>query len=281
MFLSSNEKVKAIHHAVDTAADNALAQARLIIASSKLGSKEIQLAERLAKVGFINNPIIKVVRDKTQNLITSEIEANSILSYQISYPTLKFLSIDQLDQICKKYGLIYAPVSNFIGQIPEKNLFEIEMAPELKGEHSRDKEVMAYVKIFGLHADKKFKELWKNGINVSNIEKKEWDCIATGYYSTNFREFMKTIGYHKYMDRDRSEYIKEFSIHTIDYSGLLIAAPRSQFNIKKTIKERLSISSLKVTRDPIVFRYCKDGIQVLTKWGLEGRDPMLTNEIEN
>lgn len=47
MFLSSNEKVKAIHHAVDTAADNALAQARLIIASSKLGSKDPMLTNEI------------------------------------------------------------------------------------------------------------------------------------------------------------------------------------------------------------------------------------------
>ena len=72
-------------------------------------------------------------------------------------------------------------------------------------------------------------------------------------------------------------------ITTIDHSGLFIAAPKSHFDLKeldqngkgffKTTKQEI--------KDPIVFRYVKGGIQVLSKWGLEAEDEMLQQEILN
>ena len=70
----------------------------------------------------------------------------------------------------------------------------------------------------------------------------------------------------------------------VDYGGFFIAAPKSHFNLKSVIKKgKFSFLSIRVTevKDPIVFRYCRGGIQILSKWGLEGEETSLTNEKMN
>jgi hypothetical protein len=129
MYFSAKAKIKAIHHAIDTASENALKQAREIIETCHISNEQENLALRLQRIGFTSNPIIKEITSKNNILQISKAEANIILDYQINYPTLKFLRIEQLEHICNKYGLIYAPVNHFIGDIPEKNLIEIENAP--------------------------------------------------------------------------------------------------------------------------------------------------------
>jgi len=81
--------------------------------------------------------------DKVKEIETrkSEIEKSKkltelVLYYKRTYPLLKFLTIRQLEAICEKYNLIYAPVENYIGVVPEKNLKEIMSAQKL---HEDDK----------------------------------------------------------------------------------------------------------------------------------------------
>jgi hypothetical protein len=40
---------------------------------------------------------------------------------------LKFITDEQLEWLCKKYSLVYAPVGNYTGNVPDKNLEEIAM----------------------------------------------------------------------------------------------------------------------------------------------------------
>ena len=68
----------------------------------------------------------------------------------------------------------------------------------------------------------------------------------------------------------------------VDRTGLFIAAPKSHFNLdglKKTSK--FSFNLVTIQKDPIVFRYCRGGIQVITKWGLEAGDESLVNPVIN
>ena len=69
----------------------------------------------------------------------------------------------------------------------------------------------------------------------------------------------------------------------INRDGLFIAAPKSHFDLKGLKKKGLGFFNFTVTevKDPIVFRYVKGGIQVLSKWGLEANDEMLVNPINN
>jgi len=68
-------------------------------------------------------------------------------------------------------------------------------------------------------------------------------------------------------------------------AGLFIAAPENQFNLdgltKKGVRGFFKEVVTSKVDDPIVFRYVKGGIQVLSKWGLEANDPDLANPLDN
>jgi hypothetical protein len=71
---------------------------------------------------------------------------------------------------------------------------------------------------------------------------------------------------------------------TYDRTGLFIAAPKEHFDLSElTFDEKKGFyeAKVRVIKDPIVFRYVKGGIQVLSKWGLEAEDPALQIEILN
>lgn len=67
-----------------------------------------------------------------------------------------------------------------------------------------------------------------------------------------------------------------------DLTGLMIAAPKSKFDLTDVdMKSKFSYAKSAQYRvdDPIVFRYCRGGIQVISKWGKEAE--AVTLPIEN
>ena len=152
-----------------------------------------------------------------------------MLYYKEAYPFLKFLTEEKLEEICEKYNLIYAPVQNYIEDVPQKNLKEIAAAQELKVADARDRDLKT---------------------------------IRSGIDSFGLVETEETVR-----------------------AGLFIAAPESHFDLKgltkKGVRGFFKTVIRKETKDPIVFRYVKGGIQVLTKWGLEANDPELANPLDN
>ena len=73
--------------------------------------------------------------------------------------------------------------------------------------------------------------------------------------------------------------------HIEDRSGYFIAAPKEHFDLNGLTKNEQNKGFYKRTsvvyKDPIVFRYVKGGIQVISKWGLEGNDEALQVGILN
>jgi hypothetical protein len=73
----------------------------------------------------------------------------------------------------------------------------------------------------------------------------------------------------------------ENHIEKLDRTSLFIAAPKSHFNLdglKKKNKFGFFNFTIFEVKDPIVFRYCRGGVQVLSKWGDETNDKLLLNE---
>ncbi len=60
---------------------------------------------------------------------------------------------------------------------------------------------------------------------------------------------------------------------------LYICAPKADMNIEGKIMK--GVFATNPVPDPIVLHYVDDGFLILSKWGLEGQDPMLVNEAHN
>jgi len=221
--------IQEIHNAFDNAQDLLLEEAEVTLEANKVTEADKDHVKKMVALGFVNAEGVQETSQKLKAAVKNKKIAGRILYYKQTYPFLKFLTVDKLDAICEKYNLIHAPVGNYIGDVPKKNLKEIAGAQELKAEDALP------------------------------------DDVKTERTARNLDGIIETIK----------------TVH----SGLFIAAPEKDFKLdgltKKGVRGFFKEITTSRVDDPIVFRYVKDGIQVLSKWGLEASDPELTNAIDN
>ena len=249
--------VEAIHREFDEAGEKILQEALAII---NKGTDDVHKAMRLKKLGFTSAEIVTKTKEQQNIIEISEKDAELVQYYRQTYPFLKFLKEEQLDAICKKYNLIYAPVANYIGDVPEKNLREIEQAQPLK----KEDEIKPW-------------SFWESEVG-RDLNLLSIGIIRTSLFTKQTNEKMateekKNISAIKPIEKLRPQ--RTFN----DKRGLFIAAPQSHFNLEGLKNEGLGF--FKEVKDPIVFRYVRGGIQVLSKWGLEAYDEALINPINN
>jgi hypothetical protein len=124
-----------IHEKFNTASDVLLAEAKKILATAVVIDED--KVDRLNALGFSrSNDVVKGHDDKLQK---EEARANAelISKYRFKYPTSKFITENQVKEICKKYGLLLGTVDKFTGFVPEKNLKEIEAFKPIDAEDAR------------------------------------------------------------------------------------------------------------------------------------------------
>jgi hypothetical protein len=289
---TEEELIAEMHNEFDTAPERLLEEALNIMNEAeghKVTTEEeiLDKARRLYKLGFTNTEIVSKMqeikeRNKTQeDIIAAEMErAKRIKYYNSTYPKCKFLTIDELNRICKKYGLVYAQVRHYTKTVPTENLEEIEANdPELS---FGDKPRVLHQIHWGLKSSSDTyptnkvttKEVkgWENPIMYEHDYEKSftsWDVksILDGMYTPE-----KTIS----LDANQCH------VDVVDKSGLFIAAPKNHFNSKElSFDGSHGLFSLKrkklIKTDPVVFKFVKDGVLVITKWGLVGDDPLLNS----
>ena len=286
----SASTVEDIHNEFDSAQERLLEEAKQIIADCEVKNHRIVIdttvsekADRLTKLGFTSTREVKKVQEvrakKEENkkiLVKTKEEADLIEMYKRDYPFQKFLTEDELHRICDKYNLIYAPVSAFIADVPEKNLREIENAKPLDSSYRPKNTTKAKFEIHYFddknYVTKEDTIGWENIVEVDGLNVSDSDIGQALKTKYNTRKWIS---------------LKSGSILTkIDRSGLFIAAPKSHFNLKNLNKDDKNKygffqTEVREIKDPIVFRYCKGGIQVLSKWGQEANDELLINAIDN
>jgi len=294
---SEKEIIEEIHNEFDTAPDRILQQALRIIeeqtnAKIVLESGIENKAERLKKIGFIKNGLVaKKVEIAERNTAKDEVinltnkEAELVKYYKDNYPFIKTLPISELDRICDKYGLIYAPVQNYKMPVPDKNLVEIEDSQSLKNYDNYEGET-----ILRVPQNQQWRHDFPSGLG--SILHKGF-VVPNSEVDTNFisDERILTLAkkYGNYTGSYTGYLTKPYGdaeISKFNKEGLFIAAPKKHFDLSGLEHDKkrgfFTITKTVVKSDPIVFRYVKGNmVQVLTKWGLEANDPALVIEILN
>jgi len=312
-FLPKPVDVAVIHAEFDSAQDRILDECDQILADLKIPT-ETQVekkAKMLKELGFVNSETVEQAKrleehnkEIKQKIDITAKQAETIKYFKQKYTFEKFITTEELDKICNKYNLIHAPVSNYIKDIPEKNVLEMRNCKKLEFQEKAG--------IFNEEKDLKteFFNNYKNYFNFPN----QYEFFKHNIYGAHYRislEIVKekvkneTISDNfflydpsPYRDKHRVSleqaydcYISEefyWGGRQIDKSGLFIAAPKSHFNLNGLTKDS-KFGFFKVTevKDPVVFEYCRDGIvRIISKWGVEGEDkayldPTLQNEILN
>lgn len=260
--MNQQKLIDQIHSEFDTAQDRLLQQANEILNKSHGKENVSDIAARLNKIGFVNVPMVKEVSKSNE-------QAELIRHYKEAYPFLKFLTENELDRICKKYGLIYNPVENFVGNIPFKNIQDIENAQARKATDSPEDLIYCELErdtTFCLVGDGDWTGIWGS----------QWYRIPNRLDGVHFRHQNEANDYLRDNFNFTAKYlVKKVINYEQNRQGLFICAPKSQFKGKNK-----SITFIE-PKDPIVFRYVKGGIQVITKWGLEANDPALVVPVLN
>lgn len=232
------EVITEIHNEFDTVTEKLFTEAKEILSSIK----DVQKGERLKSLGFnYSKPAVDAeeeIRKRDKNM---EI-AKNIEYYSIYYPNNKFITYEKASEICKKYGLLLGDAFFYIGDVPEKNLSEIENF-KLKEEDYTKYPVYDYV---------------------------NRDGQKTRYYNERdiYGRFNSTVV--------SDEFIEVVS----KKEGFKICASVKDFdtsNMKIEDGYKLEYN----LPDPIVLQPVNGGYLVVSKWGLEGEDAELTNEKMN
>jgi hypothetical protein len=281
---TDEEIILEIHNEFDTAQDRLLDQADKLLSELNIPTETSieQKAAKLKALGFVNSESVlqadKLIQKRTeiQNVIVDTKEQAELIKYhKHTYPFQKFLTESELDRICQKYGLIYAPVRNYSKDVPDKNINEISNADALKLEDIV--RTLYYYKAISSNikedCPKIIKDHLLSGVLLPNKESCEnmWYYVQYPIRKLYDIELKNVLKY----------YTQDYSIVVENKEGLFIAAPKSHFNLDG-LTQKNKFSYLNVTireiKDPIVFRYVRGGIQVLSKWGLEAQDESLINE---
>jgi len=202
--------------------------------------------------GFVNSINSKKVVD----FYNDSQKKHVALYYLKKYPLLKFIQSEEFFKILNKYNLIYSNAENYIGNIPLKNAKEIA-----------DCEIDEYDLISTI-----YKATLENAIEKMTLTFKDKPPMS----DYHIKEVAERHG--------MKPWAIATTVTTKEYkkNGYYIAADKSQFNLTNTIEDESGFgfvakpTIIVKNPDPIVFRFVKEGILIITKWGAEANDTELT-----
>jgi len=129
---SDEQLIKEIHDDFYTEVDRLLAEANIQQTIDK-DENLIERAKRLERLGFSNVKIVTKANAQIKSASTIEInniERNRLIEaityFTQKYPQYKFITRASVIKLCQKYNLVLGSVEQYTGNVPEKNLLEIE-----------------------------------------------------------------------------------------------------------------------------------------------------------
>lgn len=256
--------VDEIHNEFFTAGENILAEAPCLL--KELETKDLAKGKRLAAIGFGKTREAVVAIETENKLATTKEIADLVMYYRINYPNNKFITEEQVKQICEKYGLVCGNTSAYKGFVPEKKLELIE-AFKVK------------------EKDFPFACLLDRAGNVKKVLNKS-DFIETN--SEFFKTRMSKGGEGFFTSNANG--VAHLGYDTTNlYGGASRVMPfDDSFKICAPLKDMEVSSRQKVVGykiqdipDPVVLQPVRGGYLVVACWGDEASDEIVVNQINN
>lgn len=231
--------VQQIHNEFFTASDRLLAEAKELVKNPQV--EKFQLAERLNRIGFGSCKTAKAAQEIALKHSSSQSTIDTIMYFKTKYPNYKFITRDEVDAICRKYNLLLGDCSNYIGEVPEKNLREIEKFKLNKEDFIKDEN------------DKWIRASW--GLGAPNL--------------THLPDGRVMVSYEDGFQSDSKKRQPSFKI----------CAPKKDFDMRGM--EIRGNEIVQHIPDPVVLQPVKGGFLIVTAWGDEASDELVVNEKMN
>ena len=274
---TNNEIIEEIHETFYSEVDRLLEQAKISKPINTDKQDIIDKSIRLKELGFNNTKEVSIAEDETKrlNVIRREnqeklelVEAINYFSFK--YPFYKFITEDSVRKICEKYSLIYGEVSQYKGEVPLKNLEDIEnFKIDKKDECYFSKTIhfrsfMNVDNVKYISYDEMFPEVIKK--DFTNMDSFEIDMYRSQV------ELRRRIDENRYFSTEKGK------------CNLEISAPQKDFNMKGMELKGLKLSKIEI-QDPIVLKPVffkgKKHYLIVTAWGLEASDELVVNQNNN
>lgn len=237
---STGKIIAEIHNEFDSASERLLKEAKEL-----LSGINTEKADRLSKLGFSNAKAVKETKEATELKRKNEALASKVEYFRQWYPHNKFITEEAIEAICKKYNLVFGNVANYKGDVPEKNIREME----------------GFV-------------LRKEDMN----KRSDWEKANESYmWQQRTYNLMGGLPQYRALQDYSQDEIKRMSEkYTYSQPPFKICAPESDFDTRHLMK-----SGYKLIPDPIVLQPVNGGYLIVTKWGLEASDDLVKNEKAN
>jgi hypothetical protein len=261
---TTEQIIEKIHNEFDTAGEKLLAEAKQILAQEHDTSK----GDRLKSLGFTKCASVELASKIKLEKAQSKETAERVQYYQQWYPNQKFITEAIVKQICEKYNLVCAEVSYYKGDVPEKNVAEME-AFKLRDE---DKDIQTFSTddeyYYRMGMERQEQSMGRTIYNPFGF-----DSSINGFLGLAGAQQRPTLGLGQSSRPragiEKSRQQKPFSI----------CAPEKDFDMRNLIRSGHKLE-LHIP-DPIVLQPVKGGYLVVSKWGLEASDELVVNQKMN
>lgn len=116
--------IEKIHEDFDNAGQELLDFANDILEEHDEDTQD-EVYTSLKNMGFTSVESVKEYEERKKARAYAKDVAEKVEYFRKHYPQYKFITREQVRDICKKYGLVFGPTECFIGEIPDKNKLEI------------------------------------------------------------------------------------------------------------------------------------------------------------
>lgn len=257
--MSYPKEVLVIHEEFNTASN------KLLLQVEEMLSHEVAVikAEALKRLGFTNaSPVTTVTKVK------HDYELHKLVKeYEQHYPDYKFIVEEDVIAICKKYGLVFAPVSAYTGFIPASKIDRMVKFRLKQSEH-QPLDLIRVLEFWSTASDKEVIAQLKRE-NPSGIFP-----VMTSYGDV----YACTLN----GEKARVEVGEKFS-----RQGLFICAPKKDMDMTglQNGKNPLMFFQANMFKspppDPVVLKPVKGGYLIIAAWGDEASDPIVVNPKDN
>lgn len=253
-----------IHEEFDSSTERLLAEAKDIL--SKKDTSKIAKADRLKSIGFVSSKTVEEAQKQVNEAAKSKELSENIVYFKQHYPFNKFINETEVERICKKYGLLCGAASNYIGDIPEKNLAEIE-AFKLRQEDMQEERYRSLSELSWLmEQERRLSQSRSFGFFTPLPS---YSQSADPFSISDMMQSQSLLGQADSHKKEKVYKKPEFKI----------CAPVKDFDTSRMrIEDGYKLSKIP---DPIVLQPVKGGYLIVSKWGIEGEDKELVNEVLN
>lgn len=259
-----------IHNEFNTAGEKLLLSAQKIL--NQVGQHNIEKAERLKNAGFSNS---QDVRTLIPVKVTQE-TVDLIHGYLMRYPLNKFITKDQVIQICKKYNLVTVPTSKYKGFVPETKLKDVENF------HVHDMDLPDFlIRIKAAWNTPNPESFVIRSRGADWIHKKFGELIPSSHPALKWHGDALFGVYYEGKRGRQIAYVEKFDL--IETREMQICCPEKDAEIsglKKIGSFFHSVTTVHVP-DPVVLQPVKGGYLIVTAWGDEASDPIVVNPVNN